>query len=625
MTIKYMAVDLETAGLEARYDPSVPIWCVGTHDGKVGHCIEFNQGAVDELNKHLADGYKFIFHNAAFDVPILRRHGVKVFPGTYHDTMAMAYCLFPGEFVSLDNLAAEWLGERKYVKPRFNAYTPEMKTYCIKDCELTYNLYHRLHEELQEWESAYEFYNTIELPYVERIIEMQSNGVQIDWEQEELYKEEVKQILADIKNKFYTFPEVRKGIPCSDSEEKAARIPKNNMLGIKATEKFNPDAARHIACVLERRGHKLPLTKKGNKSTSKDTLSLINDPFVDVLSDHRKYIKIADTFIPALENHNLNGRVYGEFNQFSVRTGRLSSSNPNMQNVPSRDERGAAMRKMFVASNGYLLVGDLDRIELVVLGYELEKYLGYTKLSDRIKDGVDVHTANKEEWSEIVGVELTRKKCKNGVFALNYGCGMKKFAATVGCSEEAAKQIFEKSEYITYVMQLRDIYIEEALNNDCVLNNYFGRNLYIPELGSKNKAKQIVGERLALNYRIQSTAGDVFKVLQLNAQGVQLQYGLKQLIVVHDECIYETTLGIREAFEASHHLTNTFTTSDLLKYGDVWAKISCEFFVCKNWWQGKIAEDVLSDYSKGTSVSDIASTYSITEDEVQFLVEANTL
>ena len=642
---KPIALDTETSGFDAMYNTDADLWCVGYSYSGGSDCLRWDD---PDLHTRLHDvtrsgKYKLVFHNAAFDVSVLRRRGIQIQPGSYHDTMLMAYCLFPGQSVSLDNLAKEYLGERKNVKPNFDKYTEEMRVYCELDADLTYRLFLELHKELQAWPEAWEFYKTVELPYCERIIEMQTRGVQIDWEAHEKYKIEESNLLNDIHSSFFTFKEVRRGMPMSDSNSKQASITKDNVLGIVAKEKFNPDSSRHIAEVLTRRGHKLPLSDKGNPKTDKNTLdNLEYDEFIDTLRDYRKHRIIVQTFLPAMSNNNFLGRVYGSFNQASVRTGRLSSSEPNLQNIPGRDERGAVMRRMFTApGNSLLLVGDLDRIELVVLGFYLESVLGYTALSDRIKTGEDVHQSNTDEWGGIAGIELQRKKCKNGQFALVYGCGSKKFSNTVGIPVDAAKKIFEQSEIIAAIHELRDILVREARRNEGMLTNFYGRNLFIPEVCSHKGNVRAMGDRLALNYTIQSTAGDTFKILQLDATSLLLQHEeLMQLIVVHDEDIYEYHLpfipgmmGVSEdksikenkasVLNLCRDLSNTFSTDNLLNDGSTWASVRCKYYAASNWWLAKIAEDVVDEYAQGITKDDIAERNSLTPAEVDHIIHWN--
>ena len=619
-----IAIDTEGNSLD-NYDPTTKLWCVGMASDDVEDCHKWDTSVQEHLNLLLAEDYKFVFHNAAFDVPILRRHGIDIKPGQYLDTMLMAYSLYPGTPMGLDALGKEFVGRGKSKSPNFAEYSEEMRMYCIDDTTLTWELFLELKDELECWPSALECFEDLEMPYCEKIIEMEQAGVRINWQDYEVHFEEERQVLSNTYEQFFIFPEIRRGFELSDSKQKSTRITKGNMMGIQAKDKFNPNSPRHIADALERFGCTLPVSSKGNRKTSKDVLEkLPSSPFIDTLQTYRKHDMLVTTFFPALANNRMGDRVYGNFNQASVRTGRLSSSEPNLQNIPSRDERGALMRRMFIPNEGNILyAGDLDRIELVVLGFYLEVVLGYNKLSERIKSGEDVHQSNTDEWGAIAGIELLRKRCKNGIFALCYGCGYNKFANTVGIPIEAAKKIFEQSEIIQLIRQFREVLVAQAINNKGMLSNFFGRNLFIPEILSPRKDISIVGERLCLNYMIQSTAGDVFKFVQLAVQDTVDLYKLMQLIVVHDETLYEGEIRSPDTcMKVAQNLSDVYSTDELLKSGDTWARIRCKFWVGENWWLAKLAEDVIGDSELPTD--ELLAKYDITREEYTSIMLWNT-
>lgn len=594
---RYLALDFETAGLTERYKPGT-VWCYSLADGNKSTSYRWSVDTTAYLQELACDtDVRFIMHNAAFDVGVARTHGVDIRPDSYEDTMCMFYSLYPGQPADLDNVAWQFLRRRKLPKVAFTQWTPEMAVYNEADAELTFDVYQELRRELDEWPNAAEMYETTELPYIERIIEMQAYGIYIN--RGALLEEIAEQEVVVHENYVELLRLFPRGVPPSQSHALTRKYGNNLLGGFTPTVQFNPDSPDHVIYACKQLNIPITgVTKNGKPQVDGKFLETADTPFTDTLLKYRKSSKFLTSFLRNVETRTSieQPRLHGSFKQFHVKTGRLSAAQPNLQNVPARDERGAKIRRMFVAEQGrYLYVGDLDRIELVVLGYELERYLGYTTLSDRIKSGEDVHQSNTDEWGVIAKKLLTRKRCKNGIFATVYGCGVNKFAATIGIDVSAAKVIFQENELMVAIKQLREIMVQEAVDGEGFFENCMGRNLYVPDIMSRNSAFRAAAERQVFNYRIQSAAGDVFKMLQNNAAVTAGKLALRLLIVVHDEAVYETP-DMSHIPEDEHEsildadcnmMSNLFSSDTILSDGDVWAAVRCKFHWGSDWYDAK--------------------------------------
>ena len=589
MSAQLAAVDFETAGLEARHNTDVPFL--------YGHVfsddLNFGSTSLQEIYEYIQDNkIRPIFHNAAFDVGILRTRGYDV--PDFEDTMGIAYCIEPDARKSLEHLAFDYLGEHKVESKLFKEYREQLKdpkafmesdeypefedklkARCISDTELTYDLFWILMEELETDEDAYNFYYDIERAYIDRIIEMQSNGVCVENTRLVEESNKVANRIKEIKN------QIRKIV---------RRNPKRGV-GTKIPEAFNPESKQQVATALKKVYGWEPksFTKTGQPKVDKKVLANLDYPLAKLMVEYNKWGIYQRNFLLPLSSKQINSIVYGNFNQFRVRTGRLSSSDPNLQNIPGRDDRGASIRQMFIAPEGMdCVVGDLDRIELVFLAFYLEYCLGYTTLADQIRNHVDVHSKNAARWHNVSESsenfrEIHRKPCKNGVFALIYGAGVTKFSNTIDVSVERGKELIANDELLVAVAELRKIVVKQATENDGVIHNFFGRRLYVPELLDRDQGIRASGRRKIFNYMIQGSAGDAFKYLQLKAANFSSL--LNQIIVVHDEVMYY--IDQKWSHLMAEKLTQIYSDPLLLSKDGITIPINCEFNVGENWYLAK--------------------------------------
>ena len=609
--MKLLFCDIETRGLEAAYDPE----CQVVLGGFMGSGIKKVVGAakLGGFLSSVVDKYRLVFHNSAFDLSVIKTHyGDELYERIqYHDTMLMAYCLNTAiPSYSLDNLAELFLGKKKVKVADFRTASQEqLIKRVIGDIKLTQDLFYQLKEELQEDEEAWEHYKGIELPYVRRIIEMQLNGLQVDTAKlahtDKLLNRYHSKLSLSIRKKFYAF----KGGRWKGRNDYTYLMPNGEWfessysnLGGKQTwehcklEPWNPNSPQQTCKVLKKLYPRVEWnfrkTKDGKDTVKSEELiemaEVKNLPLLNLLANQNKTSHYISSFVtPINKLMRDTGRIYANMNQIVTRTGRLSSSNPNLQNIPRKGKVGSLFRSVFTARPGYsVVVGDLDRIELVVLAHYLEEYGFSTYMADAIRSGADLHSVNTESWickqSDVSAETWARSRdaAKKGIFTLVYGASDEKFAHTMGMSIAQAQEVKLKIQESTGLFDFRDMVTRQAIANGGLLHDWLGRRLYVPELlSAETKAE---GERKINNYIIQSTAGSVFKVLQNDASFALniLDIDNYLCVVVHDEAFYE--VSTEQVDEAISVLNSSFCNDQLLNIA-----VTANFKAALNWKDAK--------------------------------------
>lgn len=346
-------------------------------------------------------------------------------------------------------------------------------------------------------------------------------------------------------------------------------------------EEFNVASPKQLAHILfEKLG--LPPGKKTKTgfSTSEDVLQKLRDrsPLPDLVLKFREYSKLKSTYVDALPElvSTKTGRIHTQLNQALTTTGRLSSSNPNLQNIPIRTERGQRVRKAFVAGEGnFLLSLDYSQIELRILAH----ISGDKGLLDAFSKDSDIHTwTAKELFHTGDSEEVTdgqRRKAKAVNFGIAYGQGAFGLAETLGISRTESKEIilnyFEKFPGVKAYMEQTVVRAKEQ----GYVETLFGRRRYLPELQARNAAQRAFGERAAINAPIQGTASDLVKMAMLE---VFDEYPDHLLLQVHDELIFEFSED--EVEERSQHIKELMEGCVSLK---VPLKVNASYG--KNWFE----------------------------------------
>ncbi|HLC44917.1 MAG: DNA polymerase I [Candidatus Doudnabacteria bacterium RIFCSPHIGHO2_01_FULL_50_11] len=474
-------------------------------------------------------------HNAKYDYLVLRRHGIEVSPISF-DTMISAYVLNPGSrSYSLDNLVFTRFGYQmmpiealigKGKKQITMADVPiaDVAQYSSEDADYTLRLKGELEPELKE-QKLDAVFREIDIPLIPVLAQMEENGIRIDPAVFKRLSKKVDADLENIKQKIYK-------------------------LGHGEFNINSPQQLKEILFTkLQISTAEIKKTKTG-LSTAASELGKMKDahPIIPLIMEYRELAKLKSTYIDELPSmvNRATGRIHSSFNQTIAATGRLSSTDPNLQNIPIRTELGNKIREGFIAEKGYrLLALDYSQIELRVVAH----LSGDRVMQKVFREGKDIHTATAAEVFEIAEKKVgatERRYAKIINFGVLYGLSAYGFTQQVpGVSHDKAQAFIDKY-FLTYqgVKQYIDDIVEQA-RKDGFVTNELGRKRYLPEINSSQFPVRSGAERAAINTPIQSLAADIIKVAMINIAheiGVQNQ-DCKMLLQVHDELVFEVRDG----------------------------------------------------------------------------------
>ena len=469
-------------------------------------------------------------HNAKFDYRILKNQGVIV-KGLFFDTMLASYLLNPDnrqhglDAVSFRELGWEKISTEDIIgkgktQISFSQVEPEkIAQYAGEDADCTWLLADVLEKKLKK-ESLEKLLIDIDLPLVTVLANMEEMGIILD---SKILKKIEKDLAVRLK-------ELAKNI--------------HNLAG----EEFNINSPKQLQVILF---EKLKIETKGIKktktgiSTADDELNklLEEHEIVPLIQNYRELNKLQNTYVTALPEmiNKKTGRVHTSYNQTIAATGRLSSTDPNLQNIPTRTEEGKKIRSAFVAEHGYKLISlDYSQIELRLAAH----LSGDKKMIKAFKDKEDIHTATA---AEINGVELKdvtktmRYEAKAINFGILYGQGPHGLAQNAGITYARAQEFIAKYfEAYPGVRKMIDTSIEEARKNGYAIT-MFGRKRYLPELNSSTIIIRHSAERMAINTPVQGAAADLIKIVMINI--AKMLAGkteeIRMLLQIHDELIFE--------------------------------------------------------------------------------------
>lgn len=378
---------------------------------------------------------------------------------------------------------------------------------------LNYELYAKLYEQ-----KALSVLTDIEIPLAAVLVDMEREGVELDRQGVEDFGREIFDKSEEIQKKIYEY----------------------------AGEEFNIGSPKQLGHVLF---DVLMLPPPGKKnrhgySTNAEVLEQLSDkhPIIPLITEYRALTKLYSTYVTGLLKVVAeDGRVHSTFKQTETRTGRISSADPNIQNIPVRTPLGREMRRFFRAKDGYMLVdADYSQIELRVLAH----ISGDEIMKQAFRDEVDIHTVTAsqvfDQPVQWVTPEL-RSKAKAVNFGIVYGIGAYSLSKDINVSmKEAAEYIKQYLTRYTGVSQYMNKTVDEAVKTGYV-STLFGRRRYIKELASSNKVMQALGKRIAMNTPIQGTAADIIKIAMIKVYRRLKESGLdaKLILQVHDELIIE--------------------------------------------------------------------------------------
>ncbi len=473
-------------------------------------------------------------HNVKYEWMVLERYGIAL-RGVRCDTMLASYLVDPSRLShSLDALALDVLsyGTKKFEEVAgkgkkqvtFDMVLVEDATfYAAEDADVTRLLYGALWPDVEIMKLA-GMHDDMELPLARVLAVMEQNGIRIDVEALRAQGEVMTTELAEI--------------------EKEAHA----MVGAP----FNLNSPTQLRKILfEDLGLKSGKRTKSGMSTDQSVLEKIagQHPLPGKILEHRTLAKLKSTYIDAIPAlMHTDGRVHTDFNQAVAATGRLSSSNPNLQNIPIRTQRGKEIRRAFVPAPGHLLLSaDYSQIELRLLAH----LSGDAALCDAFQKGEDIHRRTAAEIFNIPQVLVDESKRRAGKvvnFGVVYGMGSQRLARDLGIKREKAADYIEK--YFERYSGVK-VYFDglvDAARAKGYAETMLGRRRPIPELGSPREDMRALGERLAVNIPIQVTAADLIKLAMIRIQRriEREAWPAKMLLQVHDELVFEVAEGAVE-------------------------------------------------------------------------------
>lgn len=472
-----------------------------------------------------------IGQNIKFDINFLKKYNLAVSPPLF-DTMLAHYILHPETRHNLNYLSETMLGyqpveiESLIGKKGKNQQSMRfadielVKEYASEDADLAYQLKTALEPQLIEIEATSLFEN-IEMKLLTVLSKMELNGVKIDNKALEIFSKELQKEIFDIEQQVY------------------------EMAGVK----FNLASPKQLGEVLFDRmkvSENAKKTKTKQYQTGEEVLAKLRHkhPIIDLILDYRTLSKLKSTYVDALPMliNKTTDRIHTSFNQAVTATGRLSSTNPNLQNIPIRTERGKEIRKAFVAKdeNHLILSADYSQIELRIIA-ALSKD---ENMIDSFKNNIDIHTATAAKVFNVPLEEVTKDMRRNAK-AVNFGIiyGISAF----GLSEQTGASRKQASEWINeYFNQYEGIknYMDSQIafaREHGYVETIFSRRRYLPDILSGNAMVRGFAERNAVNAPIQGSAADIIKLAMINIDNAFEKEGLKSImtIQVHDELVFD--------------------------------------------------------------------------------------
>lgn len=467
--------------------------------------------------------------NIKYDLTIFARNGIAL-QGVAFDTMLESYTLNSTGRHNMDDLADRYLGHQTIPfeevagkgknQKTFDQITIEQATeYAAEDADITMKLHQVLSAELAKEPELVKLFEQIEMPLVSVLSRVERNGVLIDPQLLRQHSIEIEQRLAELEQQVHT----------------------------EAGEVFNLASTKQLQEILF---HKLGLpilkkTPKGAPSTNEEVLEELAQMGHQVpvlLMEHRGLSKLKSTYtdkLPQMINKQ-TGRVHTSYHQAVTATGRLSSSDPNLQNIPIRNEQGRRIRQAFIAREGYKIVAaDYSQIELRIMAHLANDQ----NMIKAFAEGKDIHRSTA---AEIFGVPLDevtseqRRSAKAINFGLIYGMSDFGLSNQLGISRADAKKYMELYFQRYPAVQQFMLDIREQAAAKGYVETLFGRRLYLPDIQSSNAIRRKAAERVAINAPMQGTAADIIKVAMIGIdRAIKGCDDIQMIMQVHDELVFE--------------------------------------------------------------------------------------
>jgi len=471
---------------------------------------------------------KKIGYNIKYDILVLSQYGIHV-DGPLFDPMIASYILRADGQHSMDDIAAEYLSyktvsfsdlvgtgkERKHI---LDVSHQRLSDYSCEDSDITFRLYEYFRKKLTDL-GMMKLCEELEFPLVSVLARMERTGVAIDMGFLAVMSKELEHQLENLTREIYS----------------------------AADTSFNIHSTQQLAEILFNKLHLTPVRKtKSGFSTDVAVLEALKGthPIIDMLLDFRQSTKLKSTYIDALPKliNTRTGRVHTSFNQTVATTGRLSSSDPNIQNIPIRTEIGRSIRKAFIAGDpeSFILSADYSQIELRVMAH----ISGDEGMTEAFRNREDIHTTTAAKVFGVPPPEVTRemrRKAKEVNFGIMYGIGAYGLANRLEISQSEAKEIIAR--YFARFPKVQQ-YISDTIagaRKDGFVSTLLGRRRYFPDIRNNNQNVRQNAERQAINMPIQGTAADMIKLamIHIDTEIMKQKLSSSMLLQVHDELVFE--------------------------------------------------------------------------------------
>ena len=527
--------DTETTGLKALEVELIGI-AFSYEIGK-GYYVSFpedqaeTKALLEEFRPFFESNIEKIGHNLKYDIKVLSNYEIPV-KGKLFDTMIAHYLINPDMRHNMDVLAETYLNYQpvsiaeligKKGKNQLSMRTvpiAEQTEYAVEDADITFQLKQLFTGELESG-NVTKLFNDIELPLVSVLTAMEIEGININ---------------IDFLNKFSV-----------TLTEDINRLEKN--IYEQAGEEFNIASPKQLGIVLFEKMElvkKPKKTKTGQYATGEDILSFLakEHEIIRNIQEYRQYKKLQSTYVDALPNevNPKTGRIHTQYMQAVAATGRLSSNNPNLQNIPIRTERGKEVRKSFIPrdENHVLLAADYSQIELRIIAALSEE----GNMMEAFKNGEDIHASTAAKVFNVPLDEVTREQRSNAKtvnFGIVYGVSAFGLSNQTDLSRSEAKELID-TYYETYpkLKAYMSAQVDFARENGYV-ETVLNRRRYLKDINSRNAMVRSGAERNAVNAPIQGSAADIIKLAMINIHNRFKKEGFKSkmLLQVHDELVFD--------------------------------------------------------------------------------------
>jgi DNA polymerase I len=539
----YMVLDTETTdldpllaelvGLSVCADPKQAFYIPVGHRDENGKTVPgqlTKQEVFKALKPFMEDkNLPKLGHNLKFDYGIIREQGEgTTLKGPMWDTMIAAYLLDPGRRTfKLDDLCREILDVRLTSfaevtggdkRPEAFAYVhlEEAKNYSCEDVYGACLLWEEFRPELEKQE-LWQLFSDLETPLVPILAEMELAGIRVDPELLQDLSREFRTKLAELEKEIYKY----------------------------AGQEFNINSPRQLGEILFEK-LKLPHGRKTKTGYSTDVTVLEKLSFHELpqaVLIHRNLSKLQSTYVEKLANlvHPKTGRVHTSFNQTVTATGRLSSSNPNLQNIPIRTEEGKRIRQAFIPADGHVFVaGDYSQIDLRVLAH----YSQDKALLEAFRSGQDIHNQTAAEIFFVSPMLITpqmRRVAKTINFGIVYGMSSFGLASQLNLSRKEAQTFIDRYfKHYPGVQQFMEEIVKQA-RQDHFVKTLLNRIRLLPDINSSNRTRREFAERTAINTPIQGTAADIIKLamIKVDRELKKAKLEARMLLQIHDELVFE--------------------------------------------------------------------------------------